>query len=778
MKKLISLLSALTLCASFTACKKEGTASDKATSQQSQSQSGELSHKVEEEPSDEITAFKSESLLTSEKGTYVGGVQSLGEDRYLVTMSDPANLYQSVTDSNFSSYTKLNPQLPSECSNDDFNSFDYAPESDGTVYALLTNTTYGGMTAPESYDENFDYDAYNAAKNSEVYLVHYDKEFTIISSIHLDALTDFVNEDDNNFISTLCPLMVWDEKNLLISTSEKEMLLIDKETGAETGKIDTSAVDCDAMRIIPDRDGKLLCFFNTLETFEVCELDKENKKLTESFCIFEEEPRNGILTGAGEYRFFIGKTNGLYGYTDDGKLRLVMDWIESGINTNGSSVRLACEDGSFIVVENSQDGESSLSRFVRKKADEIREMQKISLGYLGDMGAITDEINDFNEKFTDYTISTQKIESDDQLKLDILAGNAPDIVMNYDYSFVQQIGDKGVFADLYELMENDAEVNRQTVLPNVLKACESSDGKLYALPSYFELRTLMIKSKYWDKPTMTAHELIELYNSFPEGMHFSDGENTKRYVYNILANGGENFVDYEKAECYFDTPEFKEILEFCNTFPETEVMPDKFADPTGFDNYYRDKASWFRNDMALVADIPEFGYLYSYNYNKYGYFGEDVTLCGMPLSSESKPLISFNYSFSIMETCECKEGAWEFIKLCLQQENKSTGSDVIQWHNFNILNESFDRMAEDAQKKQGINESFLGNDIPPLTQEDCDMLKEFMLTADIVQNDYYDSAVAKICEEEAAAFFAGEQTADETAEYIQSRVSIMLSEQS
>ena len=82
MKKLISLLSALTLCASFTACKKEGTASDKATSQQSQSQSGEVSQKVEEEPSDEITAFKSESLLTSEKGTYVGGVQSLGEDKW------------------------------------------------------------------------------------------------------------------------------------------------------------------------------------------------------------------------------------------------------------------------------------------------------------------------------------------------------------------------------------------------------------------------------------------------------------------------------------------------------------------------------------------------------------------------------------------------------------------------------------------------------------------------------------------------------------------------
>ncbi len=778
MRKLIAFLSALTICASFTACKKEGKASENSGSQQSQGQSGGVSQKVEEEPSVEITAFRSESLLTAESGTYVGGVQSLGADRYLVTMSNQSELYQSVTDSNFSSYTTLEPQLPSECENDGINSFEYAPESDGTVYALLSNTTYGGMTAPEVYDESFDYDAYNAAKFTELYLVHYDKDFKIISSLHLDALTDFVNEAENNFMSTLCPLMVWDEKNLLISTSEKELLLIDKETGTETGKIDTSAADFDYMSIIPDRDGKLLCFFNTQEAFEVCEIDKENKKLGESFCIFEDEPRIALLSGAGEYRFFIGKTNGLYGYTDDGKIRLVMDWIESGIDTNRSSVRLACEDGSFIVVAN-EDSESGLKRFIRKESDEIKEIQKISVSIMdGNYGELSEEITEFNKAFDDYSVVTKSSASYDELKLDIISGNAPDVLYFADNSFIQQVSDKGVFTDLYELMENDPEINRDTVLPNVLKACETNEGILPALPHYFDIKTLIIKTKYWDKPSMTSHELIELYKSKENEMVLLESNNTKREVYSLLTNSGENFVDYEKAECYFDTPEFKEILEFCNTFPEEEEMPDKFTDPEGLDNFYTDRATWLRNDKALVDDIPEFGYLYSYNMRKFGNFGEDVTLVGMPLRENSKPMLGFNFTFSIMNTCENKEAAWEFVKLCLKKEYKSSGSDVIQWHHFNILNDSFDRMAEDAQKKQGINESFLGNDIPPLTQEDCDMLKEFMLTADIVQNNFYDSAVSKICSEETMAYFAGEQTADQTAEYIQSRVSIMLSEQS
>lgn len=773
MKKLIAILSALTLCMAVTGCKKEN-------SNTNQQQTGEISQIYEEEePTDEITSFKAEKLSLPENGNFLGGVQHLGENRYLVSTSDNTNMYQAVTDESFSSYTTINPQLPDGCDNNGVNYFEYAPESDGTVYALVTNTTYGGMTAPESYDETFDYEAYNEARYRQIYLVHYDKDFKIISSIPLDALTDFVNESENNFVTYMCPLTVWDENNLLISTSENELLLIDKETGAETGKIDTSTVDFENMSILPDRDGKLLCFFRTENSFEVCEVDKENNKLSEPFYIFAEEPRNALLTGTGEYRFFIGKTNGLYGFTDNGKIQLIMDWIESGIDTNDSRVQLACEDGSFIVgsfAENTAKPE--LHRYTRKEADEIKEVQQISVGYFGELSEFTGEINQFNQSFDEYSITTQQITSNEQLKLDIISGSAPDIVIHTDFSMVQQLSDKGVFADLYELMENDSEVNRQTVLPNVLTACESDDGELYAIPNYFDIRTLMIKSKYWDKPTMTAHELIDLYKTFPEDMQLTDGENTQRYVFELLANGGENFVDYEKAECYFDSTEFLEILEFCSTLPEKEEKPDKMTEPEAHQNYYRDKAMWLRNDMALTTDIPEFGYLYNYNYYKYGSFGEDVTLCGMPLSDESKPMIRLNFSFSIMNTCENKEAAWEFIKLCVQQEYKSESGEVIQWYHFPIMNDSFDKMALDSQKKQGINESFLGYDIPPLTQEDCDILKEYILTADIVQNDYYDSFVARICDEEIQAFFAGEQTAEETADYIQNRVSIMLSEQS
>ncbi len=775
MKRLTALLSAVTLLLTATACKNESESSQESST----AQQGEALIPVLDESTDEITAFKSEYMSFPKEGTYIGGIRSFGEDRYLLTKSDDSGTYEFLLDADFRNAVLLNPAVPAECDNEGQNYFEYAPEGDGTVYALVRNITHGGMTAPVEYDESFDYDAYNKAEYTSLYLVHYDKDFNILSSVPLTALTDYVNGEGNNFVSTMCPLMQWDETTLLISKGDREFILIDKATGEQTGEIDLSGIDFLGMSLFTDRDGKILSLVHNEESMEILEIDRENKKPGSAVCTLDDSTKGGFLAGTGDYRFFIGRTDGLYGYTDDGKLKLVMNWLDSGIDSNNSFVNIACDDGSFIVTGN-EDGTPSLKRYIRKKPEELKEVQKVTLSVMdGNYVELSTEITDFNKNFPDYSVVTKVTSSYDQLKLDIISGEAPDIIYFGDDSFIQQVSDKGVFADLYEFMENDSEINRDTVLPNILKACEAQDGTLPALPHYFDVEALMIKTKFWDKPSITSHELIELYKSKEDEMVFAEVNNTRSEIFRLLANSGENFVDYEKAECYFDTPEFIEILEFCNTFPEEEEdKPDKLTDPNGLDNYYKERYTWLRDDMALIMHFREFGYLYNYNYNKYASFGEDVTLTGMPLRENSRPMLDFNFTFSIMNTCENKEAAWEFVKYCLKEEYKSDSEEVIQWHHFNILTDSFDRMAEDAQKKQGINESFNGYDIPPLTQEDCDMLKEFILTADIVKTDEYYSQVKQICDEEVIAYFAGEQTAQQTAEYIQNRVSIMLSEQS
>ena len=70
-----------------------------------------------------------------------------------------------------------------------------------------------------------------------------------------------------------------------------------------------------------------------------------------------------------------------------------------------------------------------------------------------------------------------------------------------------------------------------------------------------------------------------------------------------------------------------------------------------------------------------------------------------------------------------------------------------------------------------------GAEYYPLTQEQRDMVAEYILGCDtiygVMEPDIFD-----ICIEEAGSYFAGECSAKQAADMIQSRVSILLSERS
>lgn len=59
----------------------------------------------------------------------------------------------------------------------------------------------------------------------------------------------------------------------------------------------------------------------------------------------------------------------------------------------------------------------------------------------------------------------------------------------------QILQNKGAFVDLYSFMENDPEVNTDTLDTHVLEVNEI-DGKLYTLPDFYHINTLQGESKY------------------------------------------------------------------------------------------------------------------------------------------------------------------------------------------------------------------------------------------------------------------------------------------
>ena len=393
-------------------------------------------------------------------------------------------------------------------------------------------------------------------------------------------------------------------------------------------------------------------------------------------------------------------------------------------------------------------------------------------------------INEFNHSQNKYRIVPCEFDAEfdskesynkqllDQLNLSIASGKAPDLVCYIPLSVQLNLQNKGVFTDLYPLMDKDDKVNRDTVMPNLQKAMETSDGKLYCMPMGFDIATLLTKTSICDKENWTFQDMLDLYDNAPASAdHLYDcygkDEIMWRMRYVI-----EDFIDTEKATTNFDSPEFIKLLEFCNRFADTGVEGNKDS-MMEYEAYITDKESWLKNDRIYLWEqnlsMPS-----DYNFTK-SYFADnaDMTFVGYPSSNGKGGRIVPSMTMAITETCQDKEGAWEFIKFCLDQTN-TVDSDGLTCCGLPVLREAYENYLDSEMHSE---HTASGNPIPSLSQEDRDFLSDYILSCDTMGS-MADDDVINICAEEAGEYFAGERSAEETAQIIQSRVSILISERS
>ena len=120
------------------------------------------------------------------------------------------------------------------------------------------------------------------------------------------------------------------------------------------------------------------------------------------------------------------------------------------------------------------------------------------------------------------------------------------------------------------------ECKKEDILDNVVKALEI-DGGLYGISQKFQFDLAIGRSDIFPKGNMTWQEFKDIYNSTPEDMYFSNisDMNTKEDVFRFLCINNLNaFIDFEKGECNFNTPEFAEMLDFVDRDKGYfEVMP-------------------------------------------------------------------------------------------------------------------------------------------------------------------------------------------------------------
>lgn len=386
----------------------------------------------------------------------------------------------------------------------------------------------------------------------------------------------------------------------------------------------------------------------------------------------------------------------------------------------------------------------------------------------------------YDEEGNPIAISVEEHQYQDlEILQDIMNSSEIDIVCNvsfFDESYYRILQNKGAFVDLYSFMENDPEVNTNTLDTHILELNEIG-GKLYTLPDFYIINTLYGEPQYvGTKENWTFDEFAEHWNAMPEGSTISGSNQAENVYYVVLRSNLNSFVDYDNAQVHFDSPEFKKMLEFCNQFESNH----------GEKGTYDFDAASFVNEGTTKAIM---------NAPMYNPANGRITCVGYPSEDGRGAYLtpaSYSYSINAKASPEKQKAAWEFIRTFLTEEwqvenvipfvEKTENLDAYYSSEMGycVNINAFNKIAEKLINKEFYSPTFedkgVEYDTYFPTEEDVAQLRRYINTVN-QWGTAVDSSLSVIINDEVMAYFAGEKTIDECVSLIQNRASIWISEQ-
>lgn len=706
------------------------------------------------------------------------------------------NVIYSIS-SDFSLFTPISIELD-ESKESYINSMNVL--DDGGFALFINETSYGDLP-PIDYDdssidwENFDWTPYEEARETAYIYRMYDKDGKMTSSVNLA----YESDEEYDYVSGYYGFS--DGSSICYSESQGFVKFSKDGKGDVLGKADDIQwVDA----VGSDTDGNLLVSGYGDEGYMFAKYDTESKSVSEKF-EYENNvynSQNSIIKGIGDYSFFVLGDKALSGYNKNKtQFDEIVNWADSDISNVVAAV--VDKDMQISIVESTEGGYSggiSISRLKKRDASEFANQQIITLGMLYNDTSITSKVAEFNKANKDYRIKTVDYSQYDneeneyrgasqQLNQDLISGKAPDIICSSGMN-MQSLASKGAFADLYEFIDKDSELNRESFVPNILTLGEY-DGKLVSIPTSFSMQTLTGKTKYvGEKQNWTVDDMISAYENRPEDMGFSISDYKTNMFYMVFYSNLNSHIDYKNKTFTYDKAELVKFLEFINQFedePDWENMtPDEQSE---WDDY---QTSMIK-DKYLIYDAGIYDFRSFHELLAGTFANEPVTFVGYPSSDGSGIKLSFDSnSFSIVSNSANKDACWNFIRQFLTEDYQSPSDDGNNkvW-SFPVNQNAFDKLAEQSksprfwidsetgEKNEYDTTFWLGDKevkIGDCTDEEISQVKELISSVKTVPTNFNDYDLYEICNEEAQAFFKGDKSAEETADIIINRISIYIAE--
>lgn len=453
--------------------------------------------------------------------------------------------------------------------------------------------------------------------------------------------------------------MVMDSKGrTLLATSsqntEYEIFVFDKDIQSE-GSV---KADFTMEGMVRTCDGNVICGMAGEEKAYVQVLDVENKEWGEKYelnldsSLFSESLIDGM-----EYDFYYRDNSGIFGYDLEKKISTqIVDFVASNmtVDSTWAIVPIAEEKLLGTAFENEQ---VKLVLYDKVDAETVKDKQIITFGSIFIDENLKRAAMDFNKTNTQYQIEFQEYsdveDPEAKMKADIIAGNIPDII-DLNNMPIEQYASKGILEDLMPYLEKDTELCVDDFIPSVFETMKTGD-KLYYVSPHFDIFTMTTKESYVEGRNGWTFEEMKDFLS-------EKGDNARPFLrdnkiemLNIFGNIFSDYIDWETGECYFDSDDFKSILELCNAGSDEAT---DFTESPGMGALLRSGGVLFLDGAVSMESVQE----------QQQMFGEDIAYIGYPNKDKEGSYFQFAEQLGISSKSNVKEGAWEFVRTLMTKE--------------------------------------------------------------------------------------------------------------
>ena len=518
------------------------------------------------------------------------------------------------------------------------------------------------------------------------------------------------------------------------------------------------------MALLPD--GRLVLDGWENDSFVLCFFDPETRSFGGSLPL---EHSGTLLCGGERWDVYLSDGISVFGLDlETGQLEKQFEWLSVGIV--GRELLEAPEGGFFAA-----DGNNRLFRMRMKalEADENGELAALTLvvpDRLFLSPRLEEAILDWNREHPECMVLVRDYYTGEHsndwqqeekaqraaleaMALDITTGQLQPDLFALDGLNAPALAVSGKLENLYPYLDADPELSRERFYPNVLKAQEIRGG-LYEVVSNYELISATAAASRLDGAELSWNGLLELSRESGRSVFTAQTRDRMTLLQELVDLSGKTLVDWDTGTAHFDTPYFHAVLQ------AAAQLPAQGADPAEYYAAQPDRSEgegllyietlgdlWFgacavddyRPDACLIPGLPELGSVLS------------------PASALGPAAIGLSSSSGH------KAEGWAFLRQFYLQPT-TYGFSGQQ----GCLEAEVQRQLE-QRDRDGLTERW------PKAGEDMERFAQAFLTATVLER--HDNTVWDIVCAEAAPFFAGERSAEDCAERIQSRVQIYLSEQ-